>query len=157
MREVPRRRGVQEPGDLRRHTQLRCSSERSCQRQMDETAVSRGLVHRHRRPREARRDLAPCGRRPFDRQGIPRHRKRRMNILGISAFFHDSAAALVTDGEIVAAAQEERFSRRKHDDRNPAQAIAYCLSESGITAADLDSVVFYEKPLRKFGDLRRCR
>ena len=50
-----------------------------------------------------------------------------MNILGISAFFHDSAAALVADGQIVAAAQEERFSRRKHDDRNPAQAIAYCL------------------------------
>ena len=73
-----------------------------------------------------------------------------MNILGISAFFHDSAAALVVDGEIVAAAQEERFSRRKHDDRNPAQAIAYCLAEAGIGAADLDSVVFYEKPLVKF-------
>jgi len=73
-----------------------------------------------------------------------------MNILGISAFFHDSAAALVTDGEIVAAAQEERFSRRKHDDRNPAQAIAYCLAEAGIKAADLDTVVFYEKPLVKF-------
>jgi carbamoyltransferase len=73
-----------------------------------------------------------------------------MNILGISAFFHDSAAALVRDGEIVAAAQEERFSRRKHDDRNPAQAIAYCLAEAGIEAADLDAVVFYEKPLVKF-------
>ena len=73
-----------------------------------------------------------------------------MNILGISAFFHDSAAALVKDGEIVAAAQEERFSRRKHDDRNPAQAIAYCLAESGIDAADLDAAVFYEKPLVKF-------
>jgi carbamoyltransferase len=73
-----------------------------------------------------------------------------MNILGISAFFHDSAAALVADGQIVAAAQEERFSRRKHDDRNPAQAIAYCLAESGLRAADLDAVVFYEKPLVKF-------
>ena len=73
-----------------------------------------------------------------------------MRILGISAFFHDSAAALVEDGRIVAAAQEERFSRRKHDERFPAHAVAYCLREAGISAAQLDAVVFYEKPLLKF-------
>ncbi|RIK73326.1 MAG: hypothetical protein DCC68_25095 [Planctomycetota bacterium] len=71
-------------------------------------------------------------------------------ILGISAFYHDSAAALVVDGEIVAAAQEERFSRRKHDDRFPARAIEYCLAEAGISAAELDHVAFYDKPLTKF-------
>jgi carbamoyltransferase len=71
-------------------------------------------------------------------------------ILGISAFYHDSAAALVCDGEVVAAAQEERFSRRKHDDSFPAQAIAYCLQEAGLSAGDLDYVAFYEKPLTKF-------
>ena len=72
-----------------------------------------------------------------------------MNILGISAFYHDSAAALVQDGVIVAAAQEERFTRRKHDAAFPTNAVAYCLREVGITAADLDAVVFYEKPLVK--------
>ena len=72
-----------------------------------------------------------------------------MNILGISAFYHDSAAALVQDGIIVAAAQEERFTRHKHDPSFPANAIAYCLSEAGITPGDLDAVVFYEKPLVK--------
>lgn len=72
-----------------------------------------------------------------------------MNILGISAFYHDSAAALVQDGVIVAAAQEERFTRRKHDASFPANAVAYCLGEAGITAADLNAVVFYEKPLVK--------
>ncbi|MFM7809077.1 MAG: carbamoyltransferase N-terminal domain-containing protein, partial [Planctomycetota bacterium] len=73
-----------------------------------------------------------------------------MRILGISAFFHDSAAALVQDGRIVAAAQEERFSRRKHDERFPQRAVAYCLGEAGIAAGELDAVVFYEKPLLKF-------
>lgn len=73
-----------------------------------------------------------------------------MNILGISAYYHDSAAALVWDGEIVAAAQEERFSRKKHDARFPAGAISYCLSEAGIELADVDEVVFYDKPLVKF-------
>src|SRR5437899_6825876 len=73
-----------------------------------------------------------------------------MNILGISAFYHDSAAALVRDGEIVAAAQEERFSRTKHDERFPAAAVAYCLREAGMTPADLDYVAFYDKPLTKF-------
>ena len=73
-----------------------------------------------------------------------------MRILGISAFYHDSAAALVEDGEIVAAAQEERFTRKKHDLRYPGNAIRYCLSEAGISASDLDYVTFYEKPLVKF-------
>ena len=73
-----------------------------------------------------------------------------MNILGISAFFHDSAAALVRDGRIVAAAQEERFTRRKHDEAFPTHAARWCLAEAGIDAADIDAVVFYEKPLVKF-------
>lgn len=71
-------------------------------------------------------------------------------ILGISAFYHDSAAALVVDGEIVAAAQEERFTRIKHDAAFPAKAIEYCLAEAKLTPADLDFVCFYEKPLLKF-------
>ncbi|RPF72172.1 carbamoyltransferase family protein [Aurantiacibacter spongiae] len=73
-----------------------------------------------------------------------------MRILGISAFYHDSAAALVEDGNIVAAGQEERFSRRKHDPRFPRAAIEYCLAEAGFTIADVDHVVFYEKPFLKF-------
>jgi carbamoyltransferase len=73
-----------------------------------------------------------------------------MNILGISAFYHDSAAALIRDGEIVAAAQEERFTRKKHDYRFPQNAIDYCLAEGGISPAQLDFVAFYDKPLVKF-------
>jgi carbamoyltransferase len=73
-----------------------------------------------------------------------------MNILGISAFYHDSAATLVRDGHIVAAAQEERFTRVKHDSRFPARAVEYCLEAAGLTAGKLDYVVFYEKPLLKF-------
>jgi carbamoyltransferase len=73
-----------------------------------------------------------------------------MRILGISAFYHDSAAALVEDGLIVAAAQEERFSRKKQDARYPENAIRYCLDESGLTLDELDYVVFYEKPFIKF-------
>src|SRR3974390_2501638 len=73
-----------------------------------------------------------------------------MRILGISAFYHDSAAALVEDGRITAAAQEERFSRKKHDARFPAHAIKYCLQRSGHTLADIDYVVFYDKPFVKF-------
>ncbi len=69
------------------------------------------------------------------------------NILGISAFYHDSAAAIVRDGEIVAAAQEERFSRKKHDPRFPRQAVNYCLEEAFIEARDLDAVVFYDNSL----------
>ena len=73
-----------------------------------------------------------------------------VNVLGISAFYHDSAACLVRDGEIVAAAQEERFTRKKHDHRFPSHAVAYCLREGGITAAQLDHVAFYDKPWIKF-------
>ena len=73
-----------------------------------------------------------------------------MRILGISAFYHDSAAALIEDGRIVAAVQEERFSRRKHDAAFPHNAIAYCLAEAGVTADELDHVVFYDKPFLKF-------
>ena len=69
-------------------------------------------------------------------------------ILGISAFYHDSAAALVVDGEIVAAAQEERFTRRKHDAAFPTGAVKYCLEAASLTAADVDYVGFYDKPLR---------
>ena len=73
-----------------------------------------------------------------------------MRILGISAFYHDSAAALVEDGEIVAAAQEERFSRRKHDARFPASAVAYCLAQAGVAPEEIDHIAFYDKPFLKF-------
>ncbi|MEK6767097.1 MAG: carbamoyltransferase [Planctomycetota bacterium] len=73
-----------------------------------------------------------------------------MNILGISAFYHDSAACLVRDGEIIAAAQEERFTRKKHDFSFPTNAVEYCLKEAGINAEDLDYVGFYDKPFIKF-------
>ena len=72
------------------------------------------------------------------------------NILGISAFYHDSAAALVTDGHIVAAAQEERFTRVKHDAGFPTRAVKYCLEAGHVAAEDLDFIVFYEKPLLRF-------
>jgi len=72
------------------------------------------------------------------------------SILGISAYYHDSAAALLRDGDIVAAAQEERFSRRKHDAGFPANAIRYCLDEAGLDVEEIDYVVFYDKPLIKF-------
>jgi carbamoyltransferase len=71
-------------------------------------------------------------------------------ILGLSAFYHDSAAALVRDGEIVAAAQEERFTRKKHDHGFPQHAIDYCLKEAGLEPENLDFVAFYDKPLLKF-------
>lgn len=71
-------------------------------------------------------------------------------ILGISAFYHDSAAALTVDGEIIAAAQEERFTRQKHTAVFPTEAIKYCLEESGLTIDDLDAIVFYDKPILKF-------
>jgi len=73
-----------------------------------------------------------------------------MKILGISAYYHDSAACLVVDGEVVAAAQEERFTRKKHDQAFPSNAIQYCLTEQGCTPADIDYVVFYDKPFLKF-------
>src|SRR6476620_5727511 len=75
------------------------------------------------------------------------------SILGISAFYHDSAAALVVDGEIVAAAQEERFTRKKHDAAFPASAIEYCLREGGVKAEELNYIAFYDKPLTKFDRL----
>ena len=71
-------------------------------------------------------------------------------VLGISAFYHDSAACLIRDGEIVAAAQEERFTRKKHDQGFPLKAIEYCLKEGGIGIEDLDLVAFYDKSLLKF-------
>lgn len=73
-----------------------------------------------------------------------------MYILSISAFYHDSAAALIQDGEIIAAAEEERFTRKKHDSDFPQQAIDYCLQEAGIGPERLDYVGFYDKPLAKF-------
>ena len=71
-------------------------------------------------------------------------------ILGIAGYYHDAAAALVRDGEIVAAAQEERFTRRKHDPSFPVNAINYCLEEGFVDAADLDAIVFYDNPLLTF-------
>ncbi len=73
-----------------------------------------------------------------------------MRILGISAFYHDSAAALIENGAIIAAAQEERFTRKKHDPGFPKEAIEYCLKEAGLTLSDVDHVVFFEKPFIKF-------
>ncbi len=78
---------------------------------------------------------------------------RVTTILGISAFYHDSAAALIVDGDIAAAAQEERFSRKKHDPGFPSQAIAYCLEEAGVKPEGLDYIAFYDKPLTKFDRL----
>ncbi|NQT46683.1 MAG: carbamoyltransferase [Candidatus Omnitrophica bacterium] len=73
-----------------------------------------------------------------------------MRILGISCFYHDAAAALIVDGEVVAAAQEERFTRKKHDSEFPSNAIAYCLKRAAITVDDLEHIVFYDKPFVKF-------
>ena len=73
-----------------------------------------------------------------------------MNILGVSAFYHDSAACLVRDGQIIAAAQEERFSRRKHDARFPVQAVNFCLADGKVPKNGIDIVAYYEKPLTKF-------
>ena len=73
-----------------------------------------------------------------------------MIVLGISAYYHDSAAALVKDGVIVAAAQEERFTRKKHDADFPTHAVKWCLEEAGISARDIDHVAFYDKPFLKF-------
>ena len=73
-----------------------------------------------------------------------------MRILGISAFYHDSAAALLQDGRIIAAAQEERFTRKKHDPGFPTHAVRYCLDEAGVRLEDLDAIAFYDKPLLKF-------
>ena len=71
-------------------------------------------------------------------------------ILGISAFYHDSAAALIENGEIIAAVQEERFSRKKHDNRFPVKSINFLLSENKCSLNDIDKIIFYEKPFLKF-------
>ena len=73
-----------------------------------------------------------------------------MRILGISAFYHDSAAALIIDGKVISAAQEERFTRKKHDPSYPINAINYCLSEAGLSFYQVDYVAFYDKPFLKF-------
>ena len=73
-----------------------------------------------------------------------------MTILGISAYYHDSAAALLIDGKIIAAAQEERFTRVKHDNSFPIKACEFCLSEARLSIEDVDEIVFYEKPILKF-------
>jgi carbamoyltransferase len=73
-----------------------------------------------------------------------------MRVLGISAYYHDSAAAIVRDGEVVAAAQEERFTRKKHDSSFPAHAVQYCLEAEGVSLDDVDHIVFYDKPFLKF-------
>ena len=76
-----------------------------------------------------------------------------MNILGISAFYHDSAAAIICDDQIIAATQEERFTRVKHDESFPTNAIKYCLKEANCSLEQIDHVVFYEKPFLKFDRL----
>ncbi|HQQ62593.1 MAG TPA: carbamoyltransferase [Pseudomonadales bacterium] len=81
---------------------------------------------------------------------MPVSKPSRIAILGISAFYHDSAAALVVDGKIIAAAQEERFTRKKHDEGFPAEAIRYCLQEANLKLGDVTHIVFYDKPLIKF-------
>ena len=73
-----------------------------------------------------------------------------MRILGISAFYHDSAAALIDDGKIIAAAQEERFTRKKQDSGFPVKAMEYCLEEAGTELSDIDFIAFYDKPFLKF-------
>src|SRR5260370_33243665 len=75
------------------------------------------------------------------------------HILGISAYYHDAAAALLRDGEIIAAAQEERFTRKKHDPDFPRNAVAFCLRQAKLEARQLDAVVFYDKPILKFARL----
>ena len=77
-----------------------------------------------------------------------------MYVLGISAFYHDSAACIIKDGIILAAAQEERFTRKKHDPSFPFNAIKYCVSEANIQLEHIDYVVFYDKPLLKFDRLK---
>jgi len=73
-----------------------------------------------------------------------------MRILGISAYYHDAAAALLIDGQVAAAAQEERFTRKKHDANFPTNALRYCVKEAGVAWSDIDFVTFYEKPFLKF-------
>ena len=97
--------------------------------------------------------MSPARRAVAGPLGWPRSVSKPVHILGLSAYYHDSAACLLRDGVIVAAAQEERFTRRKHDERFPENAVAYCLQEGGIRLGDLDHVAFYEKPFLKFDRL----
>ena len=76
--------------------------------------------------------------------------KSSVKILGISAFYHDSAAALIINGDIISAAQEERFSRKKHDSSFPSNALEFCLKSNNLTLRDIDYVVYYEKPFLTF-------
>ena len=76
-----------------------------------------------------------------------------MNVLGISAYYHDSAAAIVHDGQVIAAAQEERFTRKKHDLQFPVNAVRWCLTANGIASKDIDYIAFYDKPFLKFDRL----
>src|SRR5262249_48157559 len=80
-----------------------------------------------------------------------RDRKKHLNIIGISAGYHDSACCLMRDGVLVAAAQEERFSRIKHDKSFPRMAFRYCLKQGGINISDIDSIAYYEDPAQKLG------
>src|SRR5262249_52585130 len=96
--------------------------------------------------------LCPCRTGRSDRGGVERG-GCRVKILGVSAFYHDSAAALVSDGRIVAAAQEERFTRKKNDSDFPTHAVRYCLEEGSLGGRDVDYVVFYDKPFLKFDRL----
>lgn len=79
-----------------------------------------------------------------------------MNLLGISCYYHDGSACIVRDGEIIAAAEEERFTRKKHDNRFPEEAIAFCLAKAGLSIANIDAVCFYEKPLLKLERILAC-
>ncbi len=94
--------------------------------------------------------VPPNGGIRFNEFAVRQRRVLKMRILGISAFYHDSAAALIEDGTIIAAAQEERFTRKKHDPGFPKEAISYCLKEAGLTLSEVDHVVFFEKPFIKF-------
>src|SRR5204863_620602 len=118
--------------------------------------------HAPRDGRRARKVVGVTGAALYSDPNTPRRRSREglsgdfrvmTAILGLSAFYHDSAAALIVDGQIIAAAQEERFTRKKHDPAFPAEAIAYCLKEGGVKAEDLNYVAFYDKPLTKFDRL----
>jgi carbamoyltransferase len=98
--------------------------------------------------------LPPAGAAPMTAPSTSKWRPR--NILGISCYYHDAAAALVRDGQVVAAAEEERFSRRKHDNRFPSQAIAFCLRHQGMKVDDIDLIAFYEQPLLKLDRILIC-
>src|SRR5206468_8468510 len=113
-------------------------------------------IHRHAPITPARRPIRHGRARVSSPSPVPNRPSRRgdrrmtMDILGISAYYHDSAACLLRDGTIIAAAQEERFTRKKHDARFPRHAVRYCLREGGVSLPQLRHVVFYDKPLLKF-------